>query len=324
MKAIYCLDSVSYDLIYGPEERAAISQWVDVVNSAFTAQEIMKEPQVLENVELIFSGWGGPVFTQEILANAPNLKAVFYGAGSVKYMVTDEFWARKIKITSAYAVNAISVVEYSLAQILFGLRSGWQHVVKCREARAFVRVPMASGFGSTVGLVSLGMIGKMVVERLKGFDVKIIAYDPYISDFPGVEMVSLEEVFQRSDVVSLHTPWLKETEGLIDGRLLATMKPYASFINTSRGAVVRENEMIEVLGQRGDLTAILDVTYPEPPLPNSPLYQMPNVVLTPHIAGATGPECRRMGRLMVEELQRYLAGEPFRYDLTREKVRVMA
>jgi phosphoglycerate dehydrogenase-like enzyme len=239
-------------------------------------------------------------------------------------MVTDEFWERNILITSAYAANAIPVVEYALAQVLFALRSGWQHVLICRENKAFKRVPMASGFGSTVGLVSLGMIGKMMVERLKSFDVKIIAYDPFVSEFSGVEMVSLADIFQRADVVSLHTPWLKETVGLITGALIGSMKPYATLLNTSRGAVVCENEMIEVLQQRSDLTAILDVTYPEPPSADSPLFTLPNVIMTPHIAGANGPECRRMGQMMVQELKRYLAGEAFRYNLTREKAAVMA
>lgn len=324
MKAMYCLDTTSYELIYGSEEQFAIASLVEVVGPMRTAQEIANQPQLLENIDLIFSGWGGPIFTKEILSCAPNLKAVLYGAGSVKYMVTDEFWERKILITSAYAANALPVVEYTLAQILFGLRSGWQHVLKYREDKILARLPMASGYRSTVGLVSLGMIGKMVVERLQTFDIKIIAYDPFVAAYSGVEMVSLEEIFKRSDVVSLHTPWLKETEGLISGELIGSMKPYATFLNTSRGAVVRENEMIDVLRRRSDLTAVLDVTYPEPPYSDSPLFILPNVVLTPHIAGSNGPECRRMGQSMVQELKRYLAGEPFLYNLTREKVAVMA
>ena len=97
------------------------------------------------------------------------------------------------------------------------------------------------------------------------------------------------------------------------------MKPYSTFINTSRGAVIRENEMIEVLRQRPDLWAVLDVTYPEPPPPDSPLYTLPNVLLTPHIAGSMGEECRRQGRYMIEELERYLAGQPLSWAVTKEK-----
>jgi phosphoglycerate dehydrogenase-like enzyme len=102
------------------------------------------------------------------------------------------------------------------------------------------------------------------------------------------------------------------------------MKPGATFINTARGAVVREQEMIAVLQQRPDLFAVLDVTYPEPPEPDSPLYTLPNVVLTPHIAGAMGVECNRMGRYMVEELKRYLRGDSLEWGITREMARVLA
>jgi phosphoglycerate dehydrogenase-like enzyme len=125
-------------------------------------------------------------------------------------------------------------------------------------------------------------------------------------------------------VVSLHTPWLPETEGLIRGSHLASMKRGAAFVNTSRGAVVREAEMVSVLKDRPDITAVLDVTHPEPPEPDSLLYDLPNVVLTPHIAGSQGDECRRMGRLIVGELRRYVAGEPLEHEITRERAAMMA
>jgi phosphoglycerate dehydrogenase-like enzyme len=125
-------------------------------------------------------------------------------------------------------------------------------------------------------------------------------------------------------VVSLHTPWLKETEGMITGQHIASMRPGATFINTARGAVVREQELIDVLQQRPDLFAVLDVTYPEPPAPDSLLYTLPNVVVTPHIAGPVGDECHRLGRYMVEELWRYLHGEELRWGITREMAKVLA
>src|SRR5699024_5712690 len=124
----------------------------------------------------------------------------------------------------------------------------------------------------------------------------------------NVELCSLEDIFQRSDIVSLHTPWLKETEGLITGAHFSAMKSNTTFINTARGAVVKEPEMIEVLQDRKDIMAILDVTYPEPPTADSPLYDLPNVVLTPHISGSAGKERERMGKYMLEECKRYLNG----------------
>jgi len=102
------------------------------------------------------------------------------------------------------------------------------------------------------------------------------------------------------------------------------MKPYSTFINSSRGAIVREAEMVNVLQERTDLTAVLDVTYPEPPLPDSPLYTLANVILTPHIAGSVGSECQRIGQYMLDELRRYLAGQPLKYALSRMQVANMA
>lgn len=102
------------------------------------------------------------------------------------------------------------------------------------------------------------------------------------------------------------------------------MKPYASFINTARGAIVNEDEMIAVLQNREDITAILDVTYPEPPTPTSPLYTLENVVLTPHIAGSENAECGRMGAYMLAEFKNYLHGKPLQWEVTKEKFDFMA
>ena len=177
---------------------------------------------------------------------------------------------------------------------------------------------------STVGIISLGMVGRRVCELLQHFDLHVLAYDPYAdahcAEQLHVQRCSLDDIFRRSDVVSLHAPWLKQTEGLIAGAHIASMKPKASFINTSRGAIVRENEMIDVLRRRPDLQVVLDVTWPEPPEPNSPLWTLPNVALTPHISGSMDRECRRMGRAMIDECKRFLRGEKLLWAITREMV----
>ncbi len=325
-KCVFALDLPSYEKIYGEPERQEIARLVDVYAPVQTAGMLSADPSILRDAEVIFSGWGAPAFTPELLAAAPNLKAVFYGAGSVHYFVTEAFWERGILLSSAWGANAVPVSEYTLAHILLGLKCAWQHARLVRQEKKFARLPVTvpGVFGSTVGVVSLGMIGRRMVDLLKNFDVHLIAYDPYVPAYPGVTMLPLEDVFRQADVVSVHTPWLKETEGLITGAHLASMKPYTTFINTSRGAVIREDEMIAVLQQRPDLNAVIDVTHPEPPAPESPLYILPNVILTPHIAGSVDAECRRQGQYMIAELKRYLAGEPLVYGLTKEQVRIMA
>jgi phosphoglycerate dehydrogenase-like enzyme len=226
-----------------------------------------------------------------------------------------------------YAANAIPTAEFALSQILYALKRGWYCALAIkREGRYPPRGPVPGAYGSEVGLISLGMIGSYVARLLQAFDVKVLAYTSSEAKAAslGAQRCSLGEILQRCDVVSLHTPWLKGTEGMISGEHLKLMKPNATFINTARGAVVREGEMIEVLQQRPDLFAVLDVTYPEPPEPGSPLYTLPNVVLTPHIAGSLDNECRRMGRYALDELKRYLNGEPQQWAISREEAAALA
>ncbi len=328
-KALYLLNTSAYDLIYGPEERAEIARLVNVYAPPQTAQSVAENPSILSEAEILFSGWGMMPLDASFLRAAPKLNLVLYGAGSIRYFVTDESWARGVQVVSAYAANAIPVVEYTLATILLSLKRFWFFTQEVRRLKNFPpRFPVAGCYGSTVGLISLGMIGQMMAERLRGYEVKVIAYDPFVTSETaaalGVELVDLDELFRRSDVVSLHTPWLKETEGMITGAHLDAMRPETTFINTARGAVVREDEMIAVLQRRPDLYAVLDVTFPEPPAPESPLYTLPNVILTPHTAGAMSNECRRMGRLVIEELRRYLEGQPLQWSISKERSAVLA
>jgi phosphoglycerate dehydrogenase-like enzyme len=328
-KALYLLDSGAFEKIYGEEERAAVAGLADVYAPLQTGDSVAKNPGVLAEAEVILSGWGAPAMDGAFLAAAPNLRVVFYGAGSFRRVATPAFWERGLRITSAYAANAVPVSEYALAAILFSLKRGWHFAFSAQREKALPRQGQVPGaYGSTVGLVSLGMVGRLVRERLRPFDLRVVAYDPFVTPEEahvlGVDLMSLEDLFASSDVVSLHVPLLPETEGMILGSHLASMKRNATLINTSRGAVVREAEMVEVLGERPDLWAVLDVTHPEPPEPDSRHYDLPNVVLTPHIAGSLGNEFRRMGRLVVDELRRYVAGEPLKHEITRERAALMA
>ena len=189
-------------------------------------------------------------------------------------------------------------------------------------------IPVPGAYATTVGLVSLGAIGRMVAERLRSHDLRVIAYDPFADPDAatalGVELVDLETVFAQADVVSIHTPNLPTTRGMINGPLLRLMKEGATLLNTSRGQVIDEPAMVEVLSEREDLDAILDVTAEEPHNSGSPLWDLPNVVLTPHIAGSMDMECRRMGDTMVGELENYLAGEPLAHEVTPELLETMA
>jgi phosphoglycerate dehydrogenase-like enzyme len=329
IKGIYVLNTEAYHKIYGSAERHEIERLVHIYAPQQTKESVKANRSILAEADVIFSGWGMPVMDEDFLAAAPSLKCVFYGAGSIREIVTESFWGHGIVITSAYAANAVPVAEYALSQILFCLKRGWHYALSIKRERRYPPSEPAPGaYGSIVGVISLGTVGRHLIQLLQQFEVKTIAHDPYVTSDDAVrlhvELCSLEDLFRRSDVVSLHAPLLKKTEGMITGAHFASMKPNASFINTARGAIVREQEMAQILRQRPDLQVVLDVTHPEPPEPSSPLYALPNVVLTPHIAGSTDRECLRMGRFMVDELRRYVAGEPLRWAISQEKSVILA
>ncbi len=311
--------------VWGPRQQERLAGLVDLHPAVITPASLADHSEWLADTRVIFSTWSMPRLTPEQLALMPNLQAVFYAAGTVKSFA-DPLFDRDVTVVSAWAANAIPVAEFTLSQILFSLKLGWQHVRQLHNApgpEGFRHLEIPGVYGTTVGIVSLGMIGSKLCQLLQPFALRKLAYDPFVPgetlrELGAARAESLEEVFSQGDVVTIHTPWLKETEGIVTGELLAAMKPNATFINTSRGALVREDELIDVMRSRPDLTAILDVTWPEPPAAGSPLYELENIVLTPHIAGSVGGEVLRMADLMIEEFLLWAEGRPLRYAVTRE------
>ena len=331
LTAAFVLPSDILDEVYGAAAVAEVNRHARLAHPPLSADELLgaDHPWTCE-VDVLFTSWRAPVLNESMLARFPRLRAVFYAAGSVRHFVTPAFWQRGITLSSAAAANAVPVAEYTIAAIFMGLKRVWATARRTRETKSFDRGTIVAdgAYQSRVGLVSLGAIGRLVVDRLRPFEVEIAAYDPFVSAADaaalGIRSLSLEELFATSSVVSLHAPRLPETLGLINGRLLASMRPGATFINTSRGALVKEGELCAVLGARPDLQAVLDVTDPEPPLADSPLYTLPNVVLTPHIAGSLGPERRRLGALMIAEFHRFRIGKPLQHGVTEVRAMHMA
>ncbi len=331
-QAIYALSEKAFNQIYGPEQRRQIDAMLSVEAPLQTSEVLRRDPSALQRAQIVFGGWGSPRFDAALLALAPRLEAVFYGAGTIRGVVSDAFWERDLVITSSYAANGVPVAEYTEAMIVLALKQALRQMLQARQDLAWRRDEGAiqGAYGTTVGLVSLGMIGRLVAERLRRHDLRVLAYDPLLSqaqaDAAGlnVRMTSLETLFAQCDVVSLHVPKLPSTLGLVTEPLMRSMKPHATLINTARGAVLDEPGLCRVLEQRPDLFAVLDVTDPEPPAADSPLYRLPNVALTPHVAGSLGAECRRMGQLAVDECQRFLEGRPLLWRIGREQAAIMA
>ncbi|WP_210480073.1 hydroxyacid dehydrogenase [Naasia sp. SYSU D00948] len=321
LRAAYVLGEEGYDRIYGPEQRAAIAELCGEEPPFVPSDRASAGDARLADVEVLLSGWGAPVMDEEFCARAPRLRAVLYAAGAVRGFVTPALERRGIAVASAAAANAIPVAEYTLATILFSLKRGWRFLRLPASATADLDA-VPGTYRSTVGLLALGMIGRLVAERLRSTDVRVLAYDPYATAEEaaelGVRLVDLPELF-TADVVSIHAPLVEETRHLVGRTLLASMRQRATLINTARGGIVDHTALAEVLAARPDLQAVLDVTEPEPLPADSPLRSLPNVVLTPHIAGSLGPECHRMADLMIDELRRLTSGSGLRHavDLTR-------
>lgn len=326
----FILDPHSAELIYGEEERRKIAGLTQPGAALLTRENWRGHREILAETEIIFSGWGAPRMDEEFLRAAPRLRAVFYGAGSVRGFVTDSLWDRGIVVSSAYAANAVPVAEYTVAAALLSLRQFWQRSAAARQGEGWGdhTRPIPGSFRATIGLVSFGMIARKVAGFLRAFDLNVIVYCPYLTaseaELHGVERCSLDELFARADVVSVHTPVLTETIGLVTGRLVASMRADATLINTSRGSILNQAEVEAVLRHRPDLSAVLDVTDPEPPKAGCSLLTLPNVVVTSHIAGSHGRDCQRMGSYMLAELERYLNAQPLLWEVTRDQLRNMA
>lgn len=317
--------------VYTPAVMARLQAALDLIAAP---QTIDSYPTVdaarLARVEVIVTSWGMCRMDDDFLARFPLLKIVFYGAGSVRSVVTPASWARGVRVVNSAASNAEPVAEFSHAQIVLALKGFWHDVPAMRRARRQVRSDtVRPGIaGGCVGLLALGKVGRLVARRLQTLDATVLAYDPYLSPRDAhdlkVRPAGLEEIFSRADVVSCHLPLLPETEGLLRGSHFRLMKPNATFTNTARGAVIAEDEMIAVLRERPDIQALLDVTHPEPPAPDSPLFDLPNVVLSPHTAGSNGAELQRLGAAIATEVERYVTRMPLLEEVDERQLLLQA
>ena len=282
----------------------------------------------LEKVQVIFATWGLFPLTDAHLDRMPALRALFYAAGTVKFFARP-LLERGITVVNAAAANALPVAEFTLGQILLANKGYWRNVREYGRAEDYLRAFRGRGnYRTTVSLLGAGQIGGRVIELLRPFQLDVLVFDPYLSEEEaarlGVRSASLSQAFARGDVVSNHLANVPATEGLLNGALFSLMRPNTTFINTGRGRTVNEAEMIEVLRGRGDITALLDVTDPEPCPEESPLRTLPNVTITSHIAGSQKEEIGRLSELMLEEFEAWRAGRPLRHAVTMSMLETLA
>ncbi|QRM31645.1 hydroxyacid dehydrogenase [Microvirga sp. VF16] len=289
-------------------------------------------PDVLRQAEILITGWGCPAIGRDILELAPKLKLIAHAAGTVKGFLSPDVLDAGITVTHAAEANAVPVAEFTLAAIIFANKQVFRlRDIYCSDRNRNRTFPLTSqpvgNFKRTIGIVGASRIGRRVIDLLEPFDFRIVLHDPYVSAREaaalGAESVSLDGLMRLSDVVSIHAPALPSTQGMIDRRHLALMRDGATLINTARGIIVNQDDLIDEL-RTGRIDAIIDVTYPEVPEASSALYDLPNVFLTPHIAGAIGNERERLGEFIVEEIERFVRGLPLRSAITASALETMA
>ncbi len=305
LKAVFvCAKKETVDYVYSEAQRKQIAEVTDLMPEIVNAGNF--DSVDLKDVEVIFSTWGMMCFTDEQLDRMPNLKAVFYGAGATDYFARP-LLARGIKVISAWKANAIPVAEFVLAQIILSMKNYFSNNWTNKFAGP-------GCYGETVALIGAGAISSKLQEMLKVLNLNVLV----IPSRPERRTISLEEAFRTAYVVSNHLPNREDNQKVLTREMFASMRQGATFINTGRGAQVDEAGLIEVLKARPDLTALLDVTFPEPPEAGSELYTLPNVRLTTHIAGSLNDEVHRMADYVIGDYLHFAAGEPLEHEVTEE------
>lgn len=316
------------DLFFAAD-MARLRRLVDLRSEVIT-DLTMTEGAVLAGLDILITGWESPRVDVTALDRMPNLTAVLHSGGSVKGHLDAEVWGRGIVVSSAVGQNALPVAEYTLAMILLAAKRTLQMARIYRREQRFVDVTRRYrdiGTNQTrVGLVGASTIGRRVLELMRPLDLRPLVYDPYVSETEllalGATKASLQEVM-RCPVVSIHAPSTPETRHMVGAAELALMPDAATLINSARGSLLDHDALLAEVCS-GRLSAVLDVTEPEPLPAGHPFYSLPNVLLTPHVAGSHGNELLRMGRHVVDEVERLVGGIPLSHPVTADTLLTIA
>ncbi|MGI6265414.1 MAG: NAD(P)-dependent oxidoreductase [Acutalibacteraceae bacterium] len=320
------------DQVYDADTQAILKEKLHFLDGIYARDEWKNRADDCRKVEVLFSTWGMIPFTEEDWETYfPNVKAVFYGAGSVQFFARAAF-AKGIRVFSAAAANAVPVAEFTTAQIVLANKGYFQATAQYSRGehdpgRAHSNRSHGN-YNAKIGIIGAGMIGKLVIGLLKAYHLSVMVFDPFLpqgkADELGVTLCDLPTLFSECQIISNHLANNAQTKGMLNYSLFSRMKKNATFINTGRGAQVVEEDLVRALKEEPDRTALLDVTDPEPVEPGHPFFEMPNVFLSPHIAGSMNHENARMGRYMAEECLRWLEDQPTRYEVTEPMLATMA
>lgn len=284
--------------------------------------------ELIEDAEVVITSWNCPKLEEEIINKAPGLKLIMHAAGSVKGIVSDAVWDKEIRVTGAAAALGKGVAETALGLTISSLKNFFNLSDVTRSGGwNGQNDTVREIYDVTVGVIGAGHAGRHYMKLLQNFDVDVLLYDPTLDEDEckklGAKKANLDELMTKSDVISIHAPSIPATKHMINGENLPLMKDRAILINTARGAIIDEAALIEEL-KTGRISACLDVTDPEPPSEENELRRLPNVRLTPHIAGSVNNGKKRIGDLIVSELESYLADGTLNYEIKPQKLATLA
>jgi phosphoglycerate dehydrogenase-like enzyme len=299
-----------------------------------TQNEDLKAPnkervkELIKEADIAITSWGTPSLDKDILDTAPNLKLIIHAAGSVKPIMSDQIFPRGIRVVSCANAIGIGVAETALGLTIISVKNVKELDTDIHNGEwAKNKMKTKEMYGINIGVVGAGWVGRHFIKLLKNFHVNILLYDPFVSEEQakelGVKKVELDELMRSSEVVSLHAPSLPATNKMINRSNLKLMKDGATLINTARGSLIDEEALYEEC-KTGRIKACLDVTDPEPPAVDHPFRTLPNIIMTPHIAGAVTNGRFRIGLYTVQAIESFINREPILGEVKEEQLATIA
>ncbi|MFE6997836.1 hydroxyacid dehydrogenase [Microbacterium sp. NPDC057659] len=330
-RVAFAMDRESHAAAFPPAALAELRQVARVVDPApLSDLDSPHALRVLADTEVLITGWGTPRVDPSILEKAPGLRAIVHAAGTVRLFLDPAVFDLGIRVSSCASANAIPVAEFALASTVFGLKRASRFAAQLRETKSIRdprSMPEIGTYGVVIGVIGASRVGREMLRMLRTLDAEVLLSDPFITPEQaaelGAELVDLADLCRRSDAVTVHAPLTDETVGMIGAEELSLMHDGTVIVNTARGALIDTPALTAELVS-GRLDAYLDVVHPEPLPADSPLYGLPNVVITPHIAGALGNEIARLGELAVAEVGRFAAGGTFDHEVRPADFAIMA
>jgi len=328
-KIIFLMPSESFERIFEKETVDKLKKYGEV--------KIWDEKENIENFTknstIIITSWGSPEITPSIFKSAPELKFIMHAAGSIKSYVKKEVIEKGVKVSSCSGVLGKFVAITTLGLILISVKKifWWSDFIKetgkWRDNEKLMKYTDEIN-GVNIGIISMSNVGRNLLNLLRQFTGKIYVYDPYwteeqIKTYGGIKVKSLMEIAGKCEIIALCAPLTEETKGMIRKEFFKNMKDGSVFINTARGAIIDQNALIEEL-KKERIFACLDVTYPEPPEKNSPLYNLKNLIISLHITGCVHSGLKELGKFSVEEIERFLKGEKLENEIKLGKISITA